>query len=258
MSSAWDILAEDFFGHTGMAGHSDDSGVRGRGLYRPLIRRQGNFPYDRTDPDQTYGNPQTYDRGSNMGGAMHQPLTPKDIGDGDAELMGLKKDKFRKLTDEELDEVLGSPMLLGKANSSNLIQGIPGVGSGWAKNPPKDWDKDPIADMDEEQIQRLYNSIVMRDPHLTRESPLNIDTSPPDIESVPNPGQAYELDQSDSDLERRLSLLGIGKHDIQVVAPDPWAAVIGGRMTSRGLYGLMPKESSWDTLKAVFVGRDRD
>lgn len=253
--SAWDILSEDIAG-MGFAGRIDFSGVRG-GLNRPNIKRAGNFPYDKTDPDQTYGNPQTYDRGSNKGGALHKPLTPVDISDQDAERMGLKpkEAKLLKLTDEELDEVMGAPMLLTRGNSSDLGSSVPGSAGSWSKNPPKDWDQDPdFSKMDEKQLARIVAKLQIARPHMTRESPLQIDPRPPDIEQIPNQQPEYQIDQSDSDLEHRLANLEIagGGHS---TAPDEWKTGMGGRQTSRGLYGLMPKESAWDGLKNIFGSR---
>lgn len=256
MPSPWDALSSMGFGGR----PADDSGVR-KGLKRPLIKRPKKFPYDKNDPDQMYGNPQAYDRGSNVGSAMHKPLTPKDISDDDAERMGMKI-KLEKLSDEELDEVMGSPMLLGKAGSSQMGSSVPGVGSGWAKNPPKDWDDEDFSKMDKAKLERIVAKLQVLKPHLTRESPLTIDPRPPDIEQVPVADPEYRIDQTDSDLERRLFLLGVGKDDGDIghgTAPDSFVAGIGGnRLTSRGLYGLMAKESAWDLAHVKVTGYETE
>lgn len=259
--SAWEILAEDFFGKLGMAGRpADDSGVR-KGLYRPPIKRAGNYPYDKTDPDNSYGTPQAYDRGSNVGSAGHSPITPRDISDADAERMGLKKDPFKKeklekLSDEELDEVLGSPMLLSRGNTSSLGSSVPGSAGSWSKNPPKDWDDEDLSKLDDAKVLRLIQKLHIRRPDLTRESPLQIDTRAPDIEEIPNQEPEYHVDQSDSDLERRLFVLGLDKSDGYGNAPDGYSPGINGnRLTSRGLYGLMPKESAWESLNSILRSR---
>lgn len=238
MPSAWDALS-----HLGFAGRPDSSGVRG-GLKRPLIKRNKNFPFDRDDPDQMYGNPQAYDRGSNVGGALHKPLTPKKISDDDAENMGFKvKVKLEKLTDEELDEVLGSPMLLGKAGSSQMGNAIPGVGSGWAKNPPKDWDDEDFSKMEKPQLERILAKLQIAMPATTRESPLQVNPAPnPDVDLGPGD------DEPETEFERRMAML--------VVGPDSYIpGTQGNRLSSRGTYGMMPKESAWDGLKNIFGSR---
>lgn len=236
MPSAWDALS-----HMGFAANFDDSGVR-NGLARKPIKRNKRFPFDRNDSDQMYGNPQAYDRGSNVGSAMHVQLTPKDISDKDAEKLNFKV-KLEKLSDEELDEVMGSPMLLGRANSSNMGSTIPGVGSGWAKNPPKDWDQEDFSKMDKAKLERILAKLQIAMPATTRESPLQIDTSPNPDENL-GPGD----DEPETEFERRMALLGMAP-DSYVTTPN------GNRLSSRGLYGQMPKESAWEGLRNLFGSR---
>ena len=238
MPSAWDALSS-----LGFAGRpADDSGIRAKGVKRNPLKRPKDFPYDKTDPDQMYGNPQAYDRGSNVGGALHKPLVPKGISDKGAEQMGLKI-KLVKLTDEELDEVLGSPILLGKGGSSQMGSSVPGVGSGWAKNPPKDWDQEDFSKMDKAQLERIVAKLQIMKPAATRESPLQVNPAPnPDVDL--GPGDT----EPETDFERRMAVL--------VMAPDGYGSGINGnRMSSRGLYGMMPKESAWDGLKNIFGSR---
>lgn len=233
MASSWEQLGQMSF-----ANNIDDTGVR-RGLARKPIKRPKKFPYDKNDPDQMYGNPQAYDRGSNVGGALRKPLVPKNVSDKDAERMGLKI-KFEKLSDEELDEVMGSPMLLGRANSSAMGSSIPGVGSGWAKNPPKDWDDEDFSKMGKEQIARIVAKLQIINPASTRESPLQVNPAPnADIEHIPFDGGGWD-DEPETEFERRMAML--------VVVPD-------NRPSSRGLYGMMPKESAWDGLQNIFGSR---
>lgn len=43
-----------------------------------------------------------------------------------------------------------------------------------------------------------------------------------------------------------------GHPDAHVIAPDPWS-VINQRLSSRGLYGMMPRESSWDRVSGMVL-----
>ena len=207
----------------GFAGNTtDDSGIRAKGVIKKPINRGGDYPYDK---DISYGSPQVYDRGSNHSGELHHSLTPKDTEHFSLTLLDLE---------ELVKEVMGSPMSMTKSNTSQLGSSNPGSSSsmGWSRNPIKDWDE-------EEEID---------------EGPLNIDTSPPDTEITPN-SDPFQRDQTDDDLETQINRLWglddnpnfkLPVHALVPRAPDPYMSGLGGRLTSRGLFGLIPKESSWD------------
>lgn len=84
--------------------------------------RGSGYPYDR---DNGYGHPTAYDRGSSGAGPSNAGLTPR-------------------YTDhtvwDDLDEVLGSPVLLTRAYQGTQANSIPGSSRGWAGDPPKFWD----------------------------------------------------------------------------------------------------------------------
>lgn len=220
LSRLFEILAEI----DGLEAAPDNTGVRGQGVVRRPDRRLANFPYDR---DVFYGQPSAWDRGSSATGPLNLPLTPKDDSKFSLRIMGMENDG-------DLAEVLGSPELLSRAYSSDLGTSIPGVHTGWARNPPKDWD--------------------------VKEGPLTIDPHPPDTEDSPNPSTPDFRFQTDDDLENRLDRIWgnddnlnlvdpatFGAANSHIIGPDPWS-VVNSRLSSRGLYGLMPKESAWDRM----------
>ena len=90
---------------------------------QPWIRG-GNYPYDK---QVTYGQPADYDRGSSNKGPQHQPITPRDT---------------KHTAWDEVDEAMGCPTNFTKSGSSQMGGTIPGAETGWANNPPKDWDED--------------------------------------------------------------------------------------------------------------------
>lgn len=217
--------------HVGTAGRPDDSGVRGKGAKRPVDRRMDDFPYDR---DVSYGQPSAYDRGSSGGSNLHRPLTPKDDSGFSLKLLGL----------DDVEESMGSPTFLTRAAQSGAGSSVPGVMIGWANDPPKVWDGD------EDDVA---------------EAPLTIDPRPPETEEVPNSKAPDFRMQTDDDLENRLDRIWgrednlnfvdpklFANPDSHVIAPDPWS-VVNARLSSRGLYGLMPKESAWDRVSGMVL-----
>lgn len=204
------------YDRSGFAARPDDSGIRGKGVDREPNKRLPNFPYDR---DVSYGQPAPYDRGSSGGSKLGFSLTPRDDSHFSVSIIASKDD---------LDEIMGSPILMARAMSSDLGSSVPGV-TGWANNPPKDWD-DEGDELDE--------------------SPLNIDTSPSD-EQYPDVS-FYDFQISNGDHEF-VSPGEFGSSDSHVIGPDPWSAV-NTRLSSRGLYGLMPKESAWDRVSGMVLG----
>lgn len=216
--------------HVGVSGRADDSGVRGKGAKRPVDRRSDDFPYDR---DVSYGQPSAYDRGSSGGSNLHGPLTPKDDSKFSLRLLGL----------DDVEEAMGTPTFFARSAQSDIGSVVPGVMIGWANDPPRDWDEGEDID----------------------ESPLTIDPRPPDTEEIPNAHTPDFRMQTDDDLENRLDRIWgrednlnfvdpklFARPDSHVIAPDPWS-VINARLSSRGLYGLMPKESAWDRVSGMVL-----
>lgn len=232
----------------------DTTGIRGKGTDRQPDRRLANFPYD---TDVSYGSPQVYDRGSNgaddrgSNGAdtLNHPLTPHDDAGFSLRLLGIEDPA-------EIPEAIGTPSLFAKGNSSQRGGSIPGVGNGWANNPPKDWERSQMDDQDE-----VVNPLT---------GPLTIDPAPPDIETPPSPEAPNFRTTTDDDLENRLNRIwgddsnmnfvdpaGFGSHDAHQIAPDPWTA-INQYLTSRGLYGRMPNESAWDRVSGMVQKKTRE
>lgn len=215
------------YDRSGFASRPDDSGIRSKGAKRDPVGRMSNFPYDR---DVFYGQPNAYDRGSSGGASLHGPLVPKDDSKFSLRILGQ-------------DEALGSPMHFGISSSPGLGTSttVPGV-AGWANDPPKKWDDDDVD-----------------------EGPLTIDTRVPPTEEVPNFSAPDFRMQTDDDLENRLDRIWgqednmnfvdpslFGQPDSHIIAPDPWS-VVNARLSSRGLYGLMPKESAWDRISGMVL-----
>lgn len=88
-------------------------------------QRGDNFPFDR--PTGLLGQPNMNpDRGTGGHSVGHAAvILPHDLSHS---------------AWNDIEEILGSPILLSKAYSSQLGSIIPGVGN-WANDPPKDWDK---------------------------------------------------------------------------------------------------------------------
>lgn len=212
-----EIIEEDF----SMAFRPDASGNRKVGANRRPDKRASNYPYDR---DVSYGQPAAYDRSSHGNGPMRNPLTPHDTEHFSLSLL-------------DLDEILGSPILMVKGTSSQMGSSVPGSGGRWSNNPPKDWDDD---DMDEG-------------------GPLMIDPRPPDIEEVPNSHYPTFRDETDDDLENRLNRIYgrednmdfvVDPPDTHVMGQDPFSAIVM-RRSGRGTFGLIPKESAWDKAEKL-------
>jgi len=229
VSRLLEILLE--FDRLGFGGHPDDSGIRGKGANRKPDRRLQNFPYDR---DIFYGQPTAYDRGSSATGPLSKPLTPKDDLHYSLKLLGIE-------LPDEVEEAMGTPTNFGISGKSNMGSTVPGVGSGWATNPPRSWDK---SDIDDEMD----------------EGPLNIDTSPPETEEIPSMQAPDFRFQTDDDLETRLNRIwgkdsnmnfvnpkDFANPDFHLINKDPLGQIMA-HLTNRGTFGLMPKESAWDRV----------
>jgi hypothetical protein len=218
----------------GFAGRYDDSGVRFNGADRRPRGRGGNYPYDR---DVFYGKPTAYDRGSNASGPLDGNLIPKDDRHFSLRTLGIE--------DDEIDEISGSPINMSRGTSSQRGSSVPGAAGGWAVDPPKDWDEDD-GDIDyghEGDVDEDFEVIVpgIDDGH--EESYRDFLRS---LDPIDRPSGG-EIDLVDPE--------AFGKPDAHVIGPDPWGA-FNNRMTSRGLYGLMPKESAWDRMRGLSLKKD--
>lgn len=239
-----------------LGGRPDTSGMRGKGLDRKPAGRGGVYPYDR---DVSYGQTANYDRGSISTGHFSSTPTPRDTDGFSLSILGQDTedlDSFLGKDQEEFEEAIGTPMNFGISGKNGQMDGMSG-GGGFGKNPARSWEKSPLDDS-------LLNTLA-------------IDTRTPDIEEVPIPGTPNFHMNTDDDMERRLDRIWgrddnlnfveqdpfvnpdlFGQPDSHVIAPDPWS-VINTRLSSRGLYGMMPKESAWDRMTGMRLNnRERD
>ncbi len=219
----------DFFGQINeQLGGPDNSGIRGQGAKRPPVSRLSVFPYDR---DVSYGQPAGNDRDTSSAGPSFHGLTPKDTEHFSLSLLDLE---------EIVNEFIGAPQLPSKGDTSNAPSPIPGMGGAWAVDPKKPWDEEP---------------------EITDEG---VPFDPSEIEPEPVPTNfASWRDQTDDDLENKLDRVwgredntnfvqstDFGQPDFHVISPDPWS-VVNQHLSSRGLYGYLPKESAWDRISGM-------
>jgi hypothetical protein len=208
----------------GFSARPDDSGIRSKGVNKQPVNRGGNYPYDK---DVFYGQPTAYDRGSGASGPLNRPLTPKDDRHFSLKILG---------TEDEIDEVSGSPINLMRGNSSQRGSSVPGSSGGWAVNPPKDWDYDEGM---VEDFEVLVPDIKHEDDYSYRDFLNSIDEP-----YTTRDGSVELVDPKD-----------FGQPDAHIIGPDPWGA-FNNRITSRGLYGLMPKESAWDRTRGLSLKKN--
>jgi hypothetical protein len=210
-------------------GRLDATGIRGKGLDRPLVKRPSDFPYDRPI---FYGTPQAYDRGnggSDSGGA-HGQITPKDTGHS---------------AWDDANEAAGTPMNFRMSGSPDVggATGMPGADGGWANSPPKPWDED-----DEEPWLESYLTARNYTPDGEHPQPEEVPDSSP-----PRNGRGLVSSSPLSDP----SLMGGGSplpSDIMIVGTNQgFSQGFGPRSRNiRTVGGLMPKESAWDALVRAF------
>lgn len=112
--------------YDGTFSRPDASGKRSGKTQGPLSRA-AVFPYDE---ETGYGEPGSY---GNSAGPSHRAPTPDDS------TWEVQADK-RPWEDEEVNEILGSPILLAKDSGPSPT--LPGMAMGWAESPPKDWDEE--------------------------------------------------------------------------------------------------------------------
>lgn len=187
----------------------DGSGNR-KGLARRPIPRADDFPYDKK---LSYGQPgDTLDRGTSRHEPNHRSLTPKDI-----EHFSLSLDDV----EEVVKEIIGSPILMSRADTSSLGAGTPaGAAGGWSEDPPKSWDPDFT----------------------------------PDVLAIPYGGDEFDYSSRELGAERPLPDMNTFSTIEAHVIADPWDAVqkyLGGRKIS----GRMPRQSNWDRVAAMVLGR---
>lgn len=114
--------------------------------------------------------------------------------------------------EEIVKEIMGSPILLSRGGSSQLGSMVPGVNGGWADDPPRDWDEEP------DMTPRWYEH--------------------------PSLDELEDIERALVDPEH------YAEYDFHVIAPDPWKT-INHHITSRGLQGMLPRESAWDRISGM-------
>ena len=223
-------------------GGPDDSGIRARGVPRKPDRRLPDFPYDR---DMSYGQPAGNDRGTSSAGSSHHPITPKDTEHFSLSILDLE---------EIIKEFTGAPMQASKGDTSNQGSAIPGMGGSWSNRPKKPWDK-----------AKEITDHPVKDPDVTYDNVSERSFNPqiPEVEPIPHSNFTPMRSQTDDDLENRLNGIwgrednmnfvqskDFGQPDFHMVGGDPWS-VINQHLSSRGLYGMLPKESAWDRVSGM-------
>lgn len=187
----------------------DSSGNR-KGLPRRPIPRADDFPYDR---QPIHGQPDaTLDRGTSRHSRMHTKLTPRDI-----EHFSLSLDDVEEI----VKEIIGSPILMSRADTSSLASAAPaGTSGGWSSDPMKPWDPDFT----------------------------------PDVYAIPYGGDEFDYSSRELGVERPLPDPAAYSTIEAHVISDPWDAV-QKYLGSRKISGRMPKQSSWDRVAAMVLGR---
>jgi hypothetical protein len=131
-----------------------DDSRRGDDKNFKTISRGQNYPYDRTNPDQSYGQPGGTDRHSGNREPGHSTIVPKDTS--------------HSIWDD-IAEAMGTPMLLTRGATSQIGSSVPGMG-GFSKNPPKPWDESDVDDTEfvdmptDEELEQLGLSKVEPSP----------------------------------------------------------------------------------------------
>ena len=230
--NAWQELLREFGGsydRTGnAAGHGDDTGSRGLRAYdklhRPLSRQKG-WPYD--GKDNSYGQPAAYDRGSGGREPIHEPLTPVHMKNSGWE------DADPGENEREVDEAMGCPSNAIMAyKTGQQPTGIPGAGEGWASMPARDWDDD-----EEMSLLDLYGEGYQSWSKMTWDGD----------DKIPSLQQIMPKDD-DRDIVDEPEVAG---GMFPVGSNQQFMLGKGSPRTSRGLNGLIPKESAWDNLDHI-------
>lgn len=206
------------YDRSGFGARLDYSGVRGgKSLTRNQLKRSSDYPYDK-------GNKMSVGFGgmNDMSTQSHNPITPKNT---------------EHSVWDDLEEVAGSPILLSKQPGVGSATGVPGAGGAlsWSKNPIKSWDEK------EEQNEGGFMAGASGFADTANSCP---ELTPVDDVTV----KKKEIDMSKQYSDRP-------KKDILVIATDrPFSSGLGNsNRLSRGLYGLMAKESAWDWLYKKFL-----
>lgn len=207
----------------------DSSGVR-MGLDHPLLKRSDSYPYDY---ETSYGQPMDYDRGSGGSGPSHNGITPRNT---------------EHSIWDDLEEVMGSPILLAKAYQGAQIghaTGVPGASGQWANNPIRSWDDNEIED-----------ALTTYGEGCLDFSGLTLDPTVPDTEPVSVAEPTNWHDQTDDEVEKKLDRIW-GRdnnsnfsmqqasdvpNDIFVSLPIEFGL---SNKSSYNQYDLMPKKSAW-------------
>lgn len=268
MSSRRNIF-EDLSNWLGVGGRLEP--YSGLAYKRKPISRANDFPYDKTNPDQAYGQPKATDRGDGDYEPDHVGApTPRDTSHSEWDkLAGIKGQR------SGFEEAMGTPMFLAKSDTSQQGSSTPaagkGGGHGWAGNPTKSWDED---EMDDAELDAAGRNVAE-----VSTFPLEIPVSPVENETAP-----YYHDMTDEDLESFLDRIqahgpdepGLDQdpnhvHDpsdqyaefpsvIMTMAEPGFSNGLGGATKGqRDLYGIgwkecldiLKNESIWEKLKRI-------
>jgi hypothetical protein len=256
-------IFEDLSNWLGVGGRLEP--YSGLAYKRKPFPRAKDFPYDRTNPDQAYGQPRAYDRGDGDREPDHvAALTPRDTSDSEWDkLAGIKGSK------SGFEEAMGAPTFFAKADTSQQGTSTPaagkGGGHGWAGNPTRSWDED---DMPEDELDAAGRNVAE-----VSTFPLEIPVASLENETAP-----YYHDTTDDELENFLDRIqahgkdefGPGNPDqysefpsvIMTVGEPGFTTGLGGAMKGqRDLYGvgwkecldILAKEGAWQKLEKYLL-----
>ncbi len=106
----------------GTFGRPDSSGIRDHGVERPEYDRSEDYPYDMP---MAYGQPTDYDKGGTTGvNPSFNGITPVNTNHS-------VWDDIEPIDDMDIEEILGSPILLSKNAQMGSATGVPGADGSW-------------------------------------------------------------------------------------------------------------------------------
>lgn len=148
----------------GFANRLDMTGIRDKGVDRPEYEREDEFPYDMP---LLYGQPTDYDRGGSTAvDPSFNGITPRDT---------------EHSAWDEVDEVLGMPVLLSKGAGGGQSGGtVPGSGGSWSSGQGP-WDAEEV---DDAELDEFGENIVKR-----QEDEFFDPEDSPDVMDFPSPYQ---------------------------------------------------------------------
>lgn len=127
-------------GYLGTFSRPDASGRRGGMSQYPKVQKGDDFPYDMpVNYGQAGGK---YVKGDGTSGPSYHGITPKNT---------------EHSAWEEIEEILGSPILLAKGAQQTAT--TPGATGGWAGSPAKPWDENDKEDELEFYGESIWESL---------------------------------------------------------------------------------------------------